>query len=389
MTSRRVVHSVACLDPETGGTAHVVPALVRALERAGEDVGLVTRRPRPGDPLPGLPSDVTFGRRGRWSGALDFGRALAREATGRGATLFHDHGIWLPSNHASARVARRLRRPRIVTPHGMLDRWALRWHGVRKRVAWRLYQRRDLEDAAMLHATSLSEARAFRDAGLSQPIAVVENGVVSPPAPPIRPATTPRVALFLSRLHPKKGLETLVDAWARVRPAGWQLWIAGPDEAGHEARVRAHVERAGISADVRFLGAVYGAERTAALGRAELFVLPTHAENFGLVVAEALAAALPVLTTTGAPWRALVDEGCGWWVDPSVAALAEGLGLATAAAPERLRAMGLLGHGLATRRFDWTAIGTRMRAVYDALLGDRSSPDVYPGAIPADDVRAP
>lgn len=379
MTALRVLHSVACLDPETGGTAEVVPALVRALEQSGTSTVLVTRRPRAGERPPPLPPSVEFARRGRFAGARDFRRLMARQVLDGGVRLLHDHGIWLPSNHASARVARRLGVPRIVTAHGMLDPWAMRWHGARKRLAWRLYQRRDLAETAMLHATSFAEAAAMRSLGFEQPIIVIQNGVEAPSVPLSRQTRTPRVALFVSRIHPKKGLLNLVDAWAAVRPVDWELWIAGPDELGHEAEVRARAARAGIAANVRFLGPAYGAARTDAFGRAELFVLPTLSENFGLVIAEALASGLPVLTTTRAPWASLVREGCGWWVAPPPTGLAEGLRAATSAAPETLRAMGLAGHAFARRRFAWEEIGRRMRAAYDALPSGAACPDVYIG----------
>ncbi len=377
MTTPRVVHSVACLDAETGGTAVAVPALLRSLEAAATPVALVTRRLRTGEPMPALPRRVAFTPRGRWTGTGEFERSLEREARDLGATLLHDHGIWLPTNHASARTAKRLALPRVVTPHGMLDPWALRWHRGRKRVAWRFYQHRDLRGAAMFHATSMAEARAIRALGFGQPIATIPNGVDVPEAPPTRTPRSPRVALFLSRLHPKKGLPDLVEAWARVRPIDWELRVVGPDEGGHEAALRAQVERSGVGASVRFPGPLYGEARESAFAQADLFVLPTRSENFGLVVAEALARAIPVLTTTAAPWQSIVRERCGWWVVPTSEGLADGLRAATAASSAALEAMGLRGYEFVSREFAWSGIGRRMRAAYDALLSGGRCPDVY------------
>jgi glycosyltransferase involved in cell wall biosynthesis len=117
-----------------------------------------------------------------------------------------------------------------------------------------------------------------------------------------------RVALFLSRLHPLKGLEMLIDAWAEIPHAGWQLLVVGTDEAGHEAEIKARVERRGLAGAVTFGGPRYGDEKVAVMQAADLFVLPTHSENFGIVVAEALACGVPVITTKGAPWGEILGE---------------------------------------------------------------------------------
>jgi glycosyltransferase involved in cell wall biosynthesis len=387
MAQTHVVHTVSSIDPETGGPARSVTALCRALAGADLRVTLVTQQPVNGSlPFP-VPDGVRFTRRGKILGVGAFRRA-ADDALGSGApALVHDHGIWLPTNHSVAALARRRRVPRIVSPRGMLDAWALGWHVWRKRAAWRLYQQRDLARADVLHATSEGEAEALRRLGFLQPIAVVPNGVEAAADrahASSRAAGDPRVALFLSRVHPKKGLLTLVEAWARLRPRGWTLWIAGPDEGGHEAEVRDAVRAAlpGREGEaVRFLGPVSDARRDEILAQADLFVLPTLSENFGQVVAEAMVAGLPVVTTKAAPWAALAEERAGWWVDVGPEALVEALREALALPSADLRAMGARGRAWAQPRFAWPAVARRMRAVYAWLLEG--------GSPPADVVRAP
>jgi glycosyltransferase involved in cell wall biosynthesis len=383
MERPHVVHTLSSIDPETGGPARSVTALCRALTHADLDVTLVTQRPRaPSLPFP-LPEVVRFTRRGQVRGVRDFRRAASEALAVNPSAILHDHGIWLPTNHAVATLARRCRVPRVVSPRGMLDGWALNWHGWRKRVAWRLYQRRDLVRADLLHATSEAEAENLRRLGFRQPIAVIPNGVEAalPASSPASPASHgPRVALFLSRVHPKKGLLHLVAAWAALRPPGWALWIAGPDEGGHEAQVRDAVRAAFPGTDgktVRFLGTVSDAGREQVMAQAELFVLPTLSENFGQVVAEALVAGLPVVTTKAAPWAALAEERAGWWVDVGADALAGALREACALPPAELRAMGERGRAWAEPRFAWPAVAHRMRSVYGWLLhGGTPPPDV-------------
>jgi glycosyltransferase involved in cell wall biosynthesis len=120
-----------------------------------------------------------------------------------------------------------------------------------------------------------------------------------------------QTALFVGRIYPVKGLPMLIEAWAQVRPHGWRLQIVGPDEAGHRAEVERVVSAAGLDGVVSFVGPLEGQAKQTALLDADLFVLPTHSENFGMAIGEALAHGLPVLTTTGAPWSMLPQRGCG------------------------------------------------------------------------------
>jgi glycosyltransferase involved in cell wall biosynthesis len=162
----------------------------------------------------------------------------------------------------------------------------------------------------------------------------------------------------------------LIEAWARARPDGWILRIAGPDEAGHQKQVEKAVTAAGLGQVVSFTGPLAYGMKKSAFFDAELFVLPTHSESFGIVVAEALAHGLPVLTTTGAPWSILPESGCGWWVDPTVDGITEGLRRATILDPETLRSMGAKGRALVIAKFGWKCVADRMLSTYEAILAD-------------------
>lgn len=285
------------------------------------------------------------------------------------ADLIHDNGVWLPTNRAAARVARTLGRPRIVTPHGMLTPWALRHKRWKKRIVWSLYARRNLDTADALLATCEQEAREFRELGLRPPIAVVPNGVEFDEVPrDRRPATEPREILFLSRVHPKKGLPNLVRAMAELRPSGWKVVLAGPDEDGHAAEIQSQIDAANLGDAFEFTGPLEGQAKARRFARASLFVLPTHSENFGIVVAEALIAGVPVITTHGAPWEELEQKHCGWWipigVDPLVTALREAVGLTDG---ER-QAMGRRGQELVQQRYAWPRVAGQVREVYRWIL---------------------
>ena len=160
----------------------------------------------------------------------------------------------------------------------------------------------------------------------------------------------------------------LVEAWSRVRPDNWVLRIAGPDEGGAPRRVEKAVSAAGLSEVISFVGAIDGLAKQRALFDADLFVLPSHSESFGMAIVEALAHGLPVLTTTGAPWSMLPGRGCGWSVDPTVNGIAEGLRQATSCESKLLRAIGARGRELVASEFGWKGIANQFVATYKKLL---------------------
>ena len=372
-----VVHTIARIALADGGPARTVSALCRSLAEEGARVELVTGE---ADFDPGVPVRVS-GTVARWGRAQPrpgpFARLLEKRLTETGARVIHDHGIWLSGNRAAANVAAAARVARIVSPRGMLSEWSLAYRGWRKRIAWWAYQRRDLRSADALHATSGLEAEEIRAAGIDLPIAVVANGVDLPPLPGRRPAEAGRLRrfLFLSRIHPKKGLEALVEAWALARPTGWELVIAGPDERGHRAEIEKLARGLGPGPAIRFRDPVSDGEKWELYGTADVFVLPTSSENFGVVVAEALASAVPVITTRAAPWAALSERRCGWWTEIGVEPLAATILEAARIGDDERREMGARGRRLIEERFGWPAIARRMLSVYRWLAGETAAPE--------------
>nr|WP_226895242.1 glycosyltransferase [Luteolibacter marinus] len=384
---------MASLDPATGGPARSVPQLALAQSGLGHEVGLWAPGMDHGAGtwrVADLASDAVERMQllpGEFEQALDsFGRP----------DLVHDHGIWLPCHRQVAKACAARGIPRIASPRGMLEPWALNHKKWKKRAAWWLYQKRDLQAAAGLHATADSEARQLRRLGLKAPMVVAANGVTVPilesgfltrfdsqeagceagglpngfgfEEAGCKPALH-RTALFLSRIHPKKGLPMLVEAWARVRPEGWSMRVVGPDEGGHRGEVERLVAGAGLTDCWSFANSLEGDDKWRAMAAADLFVLPTHSENFGIVVAESLACGVPVITTTAAPWQGLRDHGCGWWVEPDAAALGAALDEATRVEASGLREMGRSGREWMAADFGWEGIARKMEAFYQEVAG--------------------
>ena len=282
--------------------------------------------------------------------------------------VIHLHGVWLPFLVIAARVAHKRGIPYIISPHGSFEPWALNQKQLKKSIALMTYQGMVNRGAAMFFATAQQEVDNIHRLGLTQPIAVIPNGVdVSSPVPPLS-SVGKRVILFLSRIHPKKGLLDLVEAWAEVRDPTWRIVIAGPDENGHQSEVQAAIAARGLASDFEFVGLVDGVRKSECFQNAELFILPTYSENFGIAVAEALAHELPVITTTGAPWEDLVAFKCGWWVAPGVATISAALRTAMHTDVTELRLMGQRGRQLVIQKYSWDKIGQNALSVYLSLV---------------------
>lgn len=287
--------------------------------------------------------------------------------------LIHLHGMWSPCLVIAGLIARIKRIPLVISPHGCLEPWALNYKRNKKNLALKTYQGAVLRSASMFIATANQELESIRRLGYRQPIAVIPNGV-DVGLPPNRDSQGGlKKILFLSRVHPIKGLLDLVEAWAISRQPGWKIVIAGGDEGGYRTIVEALIQAKGLQSDFEFTGFVDGARKQACFDDATLFVLPTYSENFGIAVAEAMANELPVITTTGAPWRDLVEHRCGWWVAPGVQGVTGALIEAMACSPEDLRAMGHRGRQLVIDKYSWSQIGTTGLEVSDWLL-NQSSP---------------
>ncbi|MFZ4731065.1 MAG: glycosyltransferase [Pirellulales bacterium] len=319
----------------------------------------------------GVPLDAALRR----LGAVDYmADAIDRHlSAGCPSTVIHGQGLWRSASLAVEYSPRRRGSRRVISPRGMLEPWALQHHATRKRIAMALWQWRQLADADMLHATSFGEYTTFRGLGLRNPVCVIPNGVEIPAAWADRGAADaapgrPRRCVYLSRLHSKKGVPMLLDAWARVRPPGWTLEIAGGSSDGHDREIARRIAAMGL-ADVRLAGELTGEEKWRFLATADLFVLPSHSENFGIAIAEAMGMGLPVITTTATPWGVLQQERSGWWVEPAADALAAAIREATSESIAQLAARGQRARDHVARSYRWDAIGERMAACYDWLVG--------------------
>jgi glycosyltransferase involved in cell wall biosynthesis len=358
----RLVHVVPHISDEASGPSYSVPRLCASLAVLGHEVELSCLAAQ--GPIPGVRLDVHR----QWSVLSRFAvspsHMLALRRKAAQVDIVHNHSLWSMVNVAAGCVVPGRQAKLVTSPRGTLSVWALGRSRKAKNLLWPL-QRRALDRADLLHATSEVEYRAIREQGFKAPVAIIPNGIDLPDLLASRPTAQQRTLLFLSRIHPGKGIDRLLHAWRQLQHVhlDWRLRVVGLGEPGYEREVSELAQSLQL-ARVEFPGPLYGADKSRAYFDADLFVLPTHSENFGMVVAEALAHGCPAVVSQGAPWSGLEAEGCGWWVKHDVPSLIEALDVAMSMAPEVLDGMGKKGRFWMDRDFGWKSVAERMEACY-------------------------
>ena len=337
----RVLHVISSLDPGTGGPTTALHGLTRAQVKAGLSVSVVAtavgdEADKPAERLrtSGVNVRIIKPCSGRLVRHPELSATVAEMVAQ--ADLVHIHALWEEIQHQAARHARKASIPYLIRPCGMLDPWSLGQNRWVKRLymAWRL--RNNLNHARAIHFTSQTEYDLTEPLQLRAPAIIEPNGVdlaefeTLPPSGAFRSRhpqlASKRIVLFLSRLHHKKGLELLLPAFAALERTDTMLVLAGPDSDGYRARLEQMVQSLGLSDRVLFTGMLMGRDRIEALADAELFVLPSYQENFGISVVEALAAGCPVLISDQVNiHREVVEAGVGGAVPIAIEAIRDGL----------------------------------------------------------------
>lgn len=286
--------------------------------------------------------------------------------------IVHGNGVWrLPNLYPLFSVKNRNAKF-MCSPHGSLSHWSMTTRRLMKYPFWIAAQKPALMRIDCFHATSESELIDIRNLGFRQPISLVPAGIEVPQS---QGENRKKTVIYLGRLHPIKGLENLLNAWARIelRFDDWDLKIAGPVDDDY-AQTLLDLARKLKLQRCHFVGAVQDEAKASFLKTSSLLVLPSYSENFGLAVAEALASAVPVITTTGTPWSRLVDMNCGWYVAPTVDDLTGAIANALAASTPLL-SMGVEGRRWMESEYSWQKISGQMLQTYQWLAGDSPQPN--------------
>lgn len=386
----RVLHVISGLDSAGGGTTSTVVGLSLAQRAAGLDVSVVSSTPNPAACADnaqllnehGITTTLIGPARGPLQQHPRLRAKLLRCVPN--ADIVHVHALWEEVQHQAARLCRRLHVPYVWLPQGMLDPWSLSQRWLRKRVMLRCRVRTDLNGAAALHFTTEVERDLVASLGFRPPAIVEPLGVdlaefaELPPRGFFRQRWPDigqrRIVLFLSRIHYKKGLDLLVPAFARMSKPDEVLVLAGPIADGYERDLRAQIASAGIESRVVFTGMLRGQDRVAAMADADVFVLPSYQENFGIVVAEAMAVGCPVVISDQVNLhRDIVAAHAGRVVPTQVEPLASAV---RAALDDRDASARMTENArrLVERRYDWKRIAERWLGHYERIVQHHRAP---------------
>ncbi len=303
--------------------------------------------------------------------------------------LQHVHGLWMYCSLVNYRYYRQRQRPYVISPHGMLDPWAVRNSAWKKRLVGWLFEKKHLVQATCLHALCVSERAAFREFGLKNPVCVIPNGIDLPQrqgydAPWVEKVEAgKKVLLYLGRLHPKKGLVNLLRAWRQAlvdnnRNPDWVLALAGWDQGGHEAELQKLAAELGLEQSVLFLGPQFGIAKQACYENADAFVLPSYSEGLPMTVLEAWAYGLPVMMTPQCNIPDGFANNAAIEVEPTHEKIAMGLTHLFSLTEADRKEMGGRGLSLVQQKFTWEKIAGEMYTVYQWILG---------GGVPPESIR--
>lgn len=298
--------------------------------------------------------------------------------------ILHFHGVWMPANLMVSNYGRKNKIPYVINPRGdtELARINYDWiKKIKKHLAWRIYGKQIVDNAACVIATSEQEYRSIRTLGSGVPVAIIPNGIElgAFPKTVIHNHPEKKVLLFLSRINPIKGIDYLIDAWSKL-PCHlrneWELHIAGnSDPKDYINSLEKRVKELHLKDSVRFVGAITGDAKIRKYQDSNLFILPTLNENFGNVVAEAMMCECPVITTTNAPWSCIKEDNCGWWIDLSVENLVQVLVESMSLSDEERHILGKKARQCIIDRYSLESVAKMTYSLYKWVLKKDKMPD--------------
>lgn len=381
--SRRAVGIVTgSLSRQAGGVLPVMQAHARELSRLGYDVSVygVSDLYTTADAAAWAPIRLSV-HRPLWKKAA-FAPGLGSAIAAGAHDIVHQHGIWTYPSYAVLRHSSIPKPRKVVSVHGMLEPWSLRNSSFRKKVAAYLFERSNLASAHCIHCTE-HEVEGIRKFGLTNPLAVLPNGVYLPSLsrrmarPTWLPDDGKKTLLFLGRIHPKKGVAETVEAWAKVAASSpdlrdtWRLAFVGWDDGGHYENLKARAQQM-PGLDVLFPGPAHGDEKTAVLEHSDAFILASHSEGLPISILEAWAHSLPVFMTRHCNLNVAFDAGAAIEIptdpDGMVHVLKQGLRRTD------IRDVGVSGRSLVASHFSWPNVGCSLGLLYRWLLGEAEKP---------------
>lgn len=363
----KIVHYIPSIDRTSGGVGAYMQLLAKELGKLVE-LHVVTHESPNMLKIPNAKLHLIAGGAKLFMQAKRDWCALLNELK---PDVVHENSCWMPGSAFTQKWAQNLGYRVVLTPHGMLEPWILKRHYWTKKIpALLLYQKAAIKRANIIHATAESEKENLLKLGYNTHIKVIANGIDVANIEMKTSWKRNKEILFLSRVHVKKGLNFLIEAVAQLKEEmrDYTVRIVGEGEAAYINELRAFALQLDVDDIISFEGGVYGNRKWKLFQQADLFVLPTYSENFGIVVAEALASGTPVITTTGTPWSELVSKHCGWWTEVGTEATIQALRDFLSLTEDELWGMGHNGRKLVEAKYSAYKVAEEFVEMYKTIL---------------------
>jgi len=371
----RVIHIISSIDLSKGGPPKSVSDLAHHQAKQGIKVTILTNK----SSNPYI-KESTHPRLKLIFVEGSFKKYLSKYLKTERVDLMHGHDLWQMPLHYMAQLGRKYNIPYIITPRGTLEPWPLSVKKWKKKLALYIYQRNDLEKAACIHATSQMELDNIRKLQFKNDIALISNGIDLKEFPKYmkKEKYEKKTILYLSRISRKKGIEILIEAWGRLEKSlrrNWIIEIAGNGDKNYIASLQSLIIKKGLAKEIMIIGPQFGKDKLEAYKGADLFVLPTYSENFGIVVAEALANEVPVITTNGTPWAKINTSKSGWYIDVGVTPLVKALNEAMKTTEDERNIMGINGRKLIKENYSVNSVAAKTIELYKWITENEEKPD--------------
>ena len=383
----KIAHLIPYLGRRQGGPVYSLALITKHQVALGLSVTVYsTTQADDGEPVTFDPAVNLIVSKETRCGEFRYSSELQQLAEQNVYDVIHSHGLWTHIARLALDLSTERNVPHLLSPCGMLQPKALRRRWWKKLPIRLWFQNGALSKAKCIQAKSETEFIDIRRLGLRNPIAVIPNPVSGPPPETALFAARFReqhclpsgkkYVLFLGRLHPTKGIIRLIEAWAEQRRFhdSWALILAGPAESRFVCAVKKRIDELRCCESVVITGDLHHQLKWGALSASNLFVMPSDFENFGVSIAEALAASIPVITTKGTPWKELVDNQAGWWIESTMKTLSFTLGEALELSDSQRESIGERGRTL-SERFRPTKVTKELLGTYQWILGNGPCPE--------------
>ncbi len=366
----KILHTITGLGINSGGPTTCTYNLIKGLNREGMSADILTLHSSEKKLIANdsFIYSVPSPNNGKLVYSSDFRKFLTQN---NNYLLYHINAIWQYPSHCTAKFARDTKKPYLITPHGMLYPQALKYSKWVKKFFFYLWFKKDLENATCLHVTSKQEMYFLREMGFKNPIALIPNPIVFSEKPVLGKENKQQIG-FIGRFHLIKNIESLIEAFKRVNNNKYSLVIIGSGDSMYEKLLR---EKSSGFDNIFFRGFLDGKEKEDAFRDLSYLVLPSHSENFGMVVPEALMEGIPVIASKGTPWEELNTHNCGWWVDNDVDTLAETIEIALNTPEEKRQDMGRNGQKFVIENYSVEVVTKKMIRLYEWILNGSEKPE--------------